>query len=382
MGPQSTLFFVLLLAAFCALLWWMTRTKRLAVKILAGVLAFAPAMMFGVAAVNKYYDYYETWGSAYDDLTNQTLTAPALPYFARAEESKAAQFVTSAGNKSGAARDGLIVRLIVTGPISRITRNVYVYLPPQYFQPAYQRYTFPVIELLHGYPGVPQDWITVLNVNTVFKQLLAEGQARPAVLVMPDANGGTGVSLQCLNQFHGPQDATYLAVDLPRYIARTLRVAAPGKRWGIAGLSEGGFCAANLGLRYRADFGFAAAMSGYFRPLDNQLHYKRVSPFGRHLAQKLANTPDYEIAALPPHAAIPMFWLGVGTSDSQGISAAGGFYELVRLIQPSAQLRFVPGGHTAQAWRALLPLMLEWMTRRLAAEPATGFHSSPGVISS
>jgi hypothetical protein len=32
---------------------------------------------------------------------------------------------------------------------------------------------------------------------------------------MPDANGALGVSLQCLNQSHGPQDDTYLSKDVP-----------------------------------------------------------------------------------------------------------------------------------------------------------------------
>jgi len=57
------------------------------------------------------------------------------------------------------------VRLTVTGRRSHITRAVYVYLPPQYFQPAYRAYRFPAIELIHGQPGQPQDWISVLGVT-------------------------------------------------------------------------------------------------------------------------------------------------------------------------------------------------------------------------
>ena len=33
--------------------------------------AFLPAMAFGVLAVNKYYGYYQTWGAAINDFTNQ-----------------------------------------------------------------------------------------------------------------------------------------------------------------------------------------------------------------------------------------------------------------------------------------------------------------------
>lgn len=38
---------------------------------------------------------------------------------------------------------------------------------------------------------------------------------QPAVLVMPDANGGQRISLPCLNQVPGSQDLTYLAADVP-----------------------------------------------------------------------------------------------------------------------------------------------------------------------
>src|ERR1019366_3842555 len=50
----------------------------------------------------------------------------------------------------------------------------------------------PVIELIHGFPGVPQAWITVLGVNGTLRNLIGAGLAKPAVLVMPDASGGLG----------------------------------------------------------------------------------------------------------------------------------------------------------------------------------------------
>jgi hypothetical protein len=69
--PQSNVLFFLLMVMFVALAWWMVSTRRLAVRLLAGGLAFLPAMVFGVMAVNRYYGYYSTWSSALADLTNQ-----------------------------------------------------------------------------------------------------------------------------------------------------------------------------------------------------------------------------------------------------------------------------------------------------------------------
>src|SRR6266702_8105678 len=281
--PQSPALFVLLVVIFGALIGATACARHTAFRVAAACLAFVPAMMFGVLAVNKYYGYYQTWGAVTADLTSHGVSAAArVPAVTLASGSRSGTLDGSRTHLRLAQQQGYTVRLMVTGPRSRITRVVYVYLPPQYFQPGYQAYRFPVIELIHGQPGAPQDWITVVGVTHAFDHLLQAGRAQPAVLVMPDANGGEKISLQCLNQAGGPQDLTYLAVDLPAQVARMLRVSRPGRAWGIAGYSEGGFCAANMALRYPHQYGFAGVLSGYFTPLDNQLAgtSRPVSPFG------------------------------------------------------------------------------------------------------
>src|SRR5215469_866017 len=283
LDPQSPALFILLIVIFGVLMWRMLVTRRVAVRVLAACLAFVPAMVFGVLAVNKYYDYYQTWGAMAADLTQQSATAASgVPDVKLAGDSRYGTLDGSRSHLKTAQRQGYLMRLTVTGQRSYLTRTVYVYLPPQYFQPAYRAYRFPAIELIHGHPGGPQDWITVVGVTHAFDRLLAGKLAQPAVLVMPDANGGDRISLQCLNHVGGPQDLTYLAVDLPGQIARLMRVAPPGRAWGVAGYSEGGFCAANMALRYPHRYGFAGVLSGYFAPLDNQAAGPGlpVSPFG------------------------------------------------------------------------------------------------------
>jgi enterochelin esterase-like enzyme len=374
--PQSTLFFVLLVVVFIGMLWWMLVTSHLVLRILTALLAFASAMTFGIATVNKYYDYYPTWGSAWSDLTSQGVPATSVSITGGPHTTSA-----SLGHFDAAiARQyGLTLHLRIHGRVSHITRSVYVFLPPQYFRPgSYQNYRFPVIELLHGFPGQPQDWITVLGVNTILDTLISEHKADPAVLVMPDANGGRGISLQCLNQHHGPQDDTYLAKDLPDYIYHHLRVQPLGAGWGIAGYSEGGFCAANLGLQHGSVFNDAGVLSGYFRPDLNQLINppRRVSAFASQ-KQERANTPVDLLRSLPLGRPIPQFWLGAGDGDAPDVHAAQNFSELLQLRQPSVTLRLVPnGGHTMLTWRLLLPPMLQWMTRGLAAEDAY-YNSAP-----
>src|SRR5215469_9960528 len=133
MEPQSTGLFILLMAAFCALLAWVAFARQPVFRVLAACLAFIPAMLFGVAAVNKYYDYYQTWGAAAADLTGQGLsTASSLP--SAAPEQRLTAILGEVTDTKVAAQFGETVRLSITGRHSHITRTVYVFLPPQYFQ--------------------------------------------------------------------------------------------------------------------------------------------------------------------------------------------------------------------------------------------------------
>ena len=370
--PQSTEFFLILIAVFGALVWWLIVAKQLVFRILAACLAFIPAMMFGVATVNKYYDYYQNWNAAVSDLTNQGVAAAVnVPNSVRPGV-KFGTFLGQTIDTGLAAQDGFTLRLTVRGQTSHISRTAYIYLPPQYFQAAFQHYRFPVIELIHGFPGNPQDWITVLSVNSTLNSMVAQGLAKPTVLVMPDANGSLGVSLQCLNQWHGPQDDTYLAKDVPDFIGAALRVQPPGSGWGIAGYSEGGFCAANLGLQHGRTFSYAGVLSGYFKPTPNQLirPNRTVSPFGSR-TQELQNTPIDLVRSLSARQPIAQFWIGAGGLNVSDVHASQAFRQLLELRQPVVHFQVVPGGgHTMFTWRILLPQMLAWMTPQLASEAA------------
>jgi hypothetical protein len=384
--PQSTALFLLLMVAFVGLIWWMAVARHVAVRVLAGCLAFIPAMMFGVAAVNKYYDYYQSWSAVIADFGSQgTNQSPLLPALNNATSQKLSSILGGLVNSRVAQQQGYTVRLTVSGRLSHLRRTVFVYLPPQYFQKQYATYRFPVLELFNGFPGQPQDWLNVLGVNASLDNLTRAGLARPAVLVMPDATGGRQQMMQCLNLPHGPQDATFLALDVPQYVSRTMRVQPPGQAWGAAGYSEGGYCAANLALRYRAAYGSAGVLSGYFSPLKILLGQppRYVSPFAGYPALRRANTPMQVVPLLPPGTPIPQFWLGAGAQSRSDVAAARAFQLLLLPLQPKVPLALGPGGHTMLTWRALLAPLLEWITPRLTAAaqhpPAAPKAPPPGL---
>jgi enterochelin esterase-like enzyme len=390
--PQGTGFFLLLMVVFGALIVWVAVAKQVVFRVLAACLAFLPAMVFGIASVNKFYDYYQTWGGMVSDLTGQG--ASTIPEYAVAGAGSHKQFDKDIGRVTSTAEDaqvGYLFQTTITGLRSHLVRDVYVYLPPQYFQKAYAHYKFPVIELLHGSPGNPQAWVSVLDVIPTFLSLLVAHPSDAAVLVMPDTDGGQQYGLQCLNDPHGIQDMTFVAEDVPDYIARFVRVQPPGRAWGVAGYSEGGYCAANIALQEPDRYGAAGVMSGYFVPLQSQVPAGNkpggtpylTNVFAGQPAQQFMNTPKAYLTKIPVDVQLPAFWLAAGAEDKADVSAAANFRQLLQNRQQlqnrellQNRVLVVPflvvqgGGHQGSVWRAALGPMLAWMTPQLAARAA------------
>ncbi|HLJ98406.1 MAG TPA: alpha/beta hydrolase-fold protein [Streptosporangiaceae bacterium] len=375
--PQSTLLFLLLLVVFVGLVAWMALARQPVFRVLAACLAFIPAMLFGVAAVNKYYDYYQTWGAAISDLTGGGAgNAPKFTAGGVNGKQNIEKDISQNTNQVVDSQVGLEYPIRITGTQSHLTRDVYIYLPPQYFQAAYANYHFPVVELLHGSPGSPTAWVDVLNVIPTFLHLMAIGQAQPAVLVMPDTDGGLRYSLQCLNYPGGIQDMSFVARDVPAAVSKLFRVQPPGKAWGVAGYSEGGYCAANIALNVPDGYGYAGVLSGYFipgpsqLPIDGKPNGKPVKerPFTKFPGLMIQNSPLLYVTKIPTNVLLPQFWLAAGQNDHGDVATAASFRQLLGLRQANVTLFTPPGGHTGSVWRASLSPMLTWMTPQLAEQ--------------
>jgi enterochelin esterase-like enzyme len=313
-----------------------------------------------------------------NDLTGQG--ASSIPKYAAAGLGSNKNFDKNIGRVTSQAEDaevGYLFQTSVTGALSHITRYVYVYLPPQYFQKPYQHTKFPVIELLHGSPGNPAAWVDVMGVIPTFLDLLEAHPSDAAVLVMPDTDGGMQYGLQCLNNPDGIQDMTFVATDVPDAIARIARVQPPGLAWGLAGYSEGGYCTANIALQDPSRWGAAGVMSGYFSPILSQVPEgnkpgakpEQVNVFRGHPALRLLNTPQAYITRVPINDVLPAFWLAAGAQDKSDVSAAENFRQLLETRVADVPFVIIPGGgHQGSVWRAALGPMLTWMTPQLAAQ--------------
>jgi enterochelin esterase-like enzyme len=70
-------------------------------------------------------------------------------------------------------------------------RRIYVYTPPDYFT---SKNKYPVLYLLHGGGGDEDAWVTMGRANVIMDNLIAQGKAKPMLIVMPNGNATQIVS--------------------------------------------------------------------------------------------------------------------------------------------------------------------------------------------
>lgn len=137
-------------------------------------------------------------------------------------------------------------------------RTGFVYLPPA-VDPAR---AYPVVYLLHGMPGAPDEYANALHIESVADRLISGGAVPPFIAVMPPA----GRDVRYNGEWAGPWER-YLVRDVVPWVDAHLPTRRSRAGRTIAGLSAGGYGAADIGLRSPAVFGRIASWSGYFHPL-------------------------------------------------------------------------------------------------------------------
>lgn len=148
------------------------------------------------------------------------------------------------------------------------TMEYKIYLPPGY-DDFWHRFThYPVVYLLHGIPGTDDDWESKGGASDAMDTLLARGEVQPMIVVVPTgANSRWGPETGWLDTSQGNW-GTYLTQDLVNEIDSNYRTVASAEGRAIAGNSEGGWAAVNLGLKNPSEFGVLGSFSGYFIPRD------------------------------------------------------------------------------------------------------------------
>jgi enterochelin esterase-like enzyme len=227
-----------------------------------------------------------------------------------------------------------------------LRQQVVVYLPPGYAAQPHRRY--PVLYLLHGFPGKPLAFLETVRLGVVEDELVALHKAQPLILVMPFGSTGQFTDKEWVNGVGANQGwEAFVARDVVRAVDARYRTIRRGAARGIGGLSEGGYGAINIALHHPGEFGVVESWSGYERP-------DRIrSIFGASLGLLARNDP---LTALPAvasrlRAAHTYFWIYSGRSDRMRDQNALFADELARARIPHRF--FEPsGGHNWALWRA------------------------------
>ena len=245
---------------------------------------------------------------------------------------------------------GTLQRLLVPSPaLGGRKQEAYVYLPSGYATHPHRRY--PVLYLLHGFPGRPLAFMETVQMGIVADTLTTTHRAQPLILVMPFGSTGTFTDEEWVNGVARHSGwATFVERDLVHAIDRRYRTIASRDARAIGGLSEGGYGAINIALQHPGEFSVIESWSGYERPDPIR------SLFGTSLQRLNANDPRRLLHGVASELRRrgTYFWFYSGSNDRLQRQNAKFALQLARAGLPHRYIEFY-GGHNWALWRREAP---------------------------
>ncbi|MYW14365.1 esterase [Streptomyces sp. SID2955] len=357
-------------------LWSRTRGPRhlrVAARLLMLLFAQGTAVTLVFVLVNDQNDLYDDWADLLGTGDHVQQAADLGPDgtggIALRRLPAVRQTFTAAGGAGMNAAGGVRVTQL-RGRVSGVNAEVYVWLPPQYHDPAYRHRRFPVVELLPGYPGSAKAWFGAMRVHEQLLPLMRGGEVAPFVLVAPRTNLLAGVDTGCADVPGQVNADTWLSVDVPRMVRDNFRVQPAPRGWAVAGYSAGAHCAVKLAVAHPGRYRAAVSLSGYNDPIGERHSLAAQTP-----ALRAANNPFLLLrkAAVPP--AVALYLSGQSGDGYQ----AGAALESVAEAPTTVRVVFLPrsaGGHTMELWRPQVGTVFRWLTLQMGQSRARGRDTS------
>lgn len=215
-------------------------------------------------------------------------------------------------------------------------RDFYVYTPPDYDPAA--KTTYPVLYLLHGYSDDASGWTAVGRANVILDNLIAQGKAKPMIVVMPlgygtmeiialgwGAWGHTDVRDKNFSKFR----EALLTEVMPK-VESEYRVSKDRNSRAIAGLSMGGSESLLTGLNNLDKFAWVGAFSSGGIPEDFEKDF-----------------PGLDAKA---NQQLRLLWIACGTEDRL-ITINRNLREWLKTKDIKHVDIETPGMHTWMVWR-------------------------------
>jgi len=215
-----------------------------------------------------------------------------------------------------------------------VTRTLVIYTPPGFDVNGKTKY--PVLYLIHGGSDTEETWTKVGHANLIADNLIAQGKAKPMIIVMPYAN----VRPKSMGDF-----TKDVINDIIPFIEANYPVLTDSQHRAIAGFSVGGGQSLNIGLTNTDKFAYVCSYAPYTATEEFKNNFTNWSP-----------------DAVLMNKQLKLFTISVGTEDF--------LYESVKQniamfkeknLNPQALI--VPGGHTWMNCKLYLTNTLQQLFR-------------------
>jgi enterochelin esterase family protein len=215
-------------------------------------------------------------------------------------------------------------------------RDYYVYTPPGY-DPAAKK-TYPVLYLLHGFSDDASGWTAVGRANVILDNLIARGQAKSMIVVMPLGYGAmefvrwgwetwTHAEMRDRN-FENFREI--LLNEVMPQVEGQYRIKKDRNARAIAGLSMGGTESLLTGLNNLDRFPWIGAFSSGGIPEDFQ--------------------KDFPSLDAKTNQQLHLLWIACGTGDNL-ITVNRSLHQWLKAKGVKATEIETPGMHTWMVWR-------------------------------
>ncbi|WP_336319147.1 alpha/beta hydrolase [Streptomyces lavendofoliae] len=261
-------------------------------------------------------------------------------------------------------------RTVLHGGISGVKAEVYVWLPPQYDDPAHKDREFPVVELLSGFPGSPKSWFVGMRANRQLEPLMRNGTVEPFILVAPRSHLLGRTDTGCANVPGTINADTWLSVDVRKMVTDNFRAADTADGWAVAGFSSGAHCATKLTIAHPDRYRFGVSMSGYNDPAAEPTSLTGQDPELRRVHNPVNML---RAAAVPPRVTLLLTGDG-GDGYQQGVALREAAKAPTRV-----DVQQVYGGHRVSTWVREVPSVFQWLTQQFRAEAAGAGRSPDGT---
>jgi enterochelin esterase-like enzyme len=221
----------------------------------------------------------------------------------------------------------------VASTLHNARREMYVYTPPGYEKGTE---SYPVFYLIHGGGESAGSWSTVGRANDILDNLLAEGKAKPMIIVMPSGWTPLGRQVMTADATKDPFNDEMMKDIIP-FMESHYRVKADPEDRALGGLSMGGIQTLNIGLHNLGTFRYLVVMSsGWISDADRQFFY----------THEAARIPTY-------NTQLKLFWWGWGQTDIARPNAML-VTEHLKSMGVHLETMETPDGHEWKNWRLYL----------------------------